>query len=357
MNLARLSSISVVAAFVTATGLGLLWAPPSYAQKALNVTSYGGATIDTWRRLYFEPFEKVTGISIRAETWNSNLTLVETMVKSGNVTWDVLDVGGNVVDTTCDQGLIEPFDVSRIGGKDRFFEGMVHKCGIVSKTNGSGFGYEATDFPGGEPKSIADVLDVQRFPGKRGIRARPNFTFEFMLMADGVPGDKVYEILETDAGVERVFRVLDRIKDHIVWFDSVPQAVQMLLDDEVVMTQAGSHHFLTAAAKTGRPIKFIWNGSARINLYWTIVKGSPNQDLAYQFIDFINRDDIQGEWANQGSLTGYPLKSVDAKVPDDYARTLPSHSENKKNIYVNSTEFWADHLEDYQLRLNAYQAR
>ena len=134
MNLARLSSISVVAAFVTATGLGLLWAPPSYAQKALNVTSYGGATIDTWRRLYFEPFEKATGISIRAETWNSNLTLVETMVKSGNVTWDVLDVGGNVVDTTCDQGLIEPFDVSRIGGKDRFFEGMVHKCGIVCWT-------------------------------------------------------------------------------------------------------------------------------------------------------------------------------------------------------------------------------
>jgi putative spermidine/putrescine transport system substrate-binding protein len=38
-------------------------------------------------------------------------------------------------------------------------------------------------------------------------------------MADGAPFDRLYQVLSTDSGVNRAFKVLDRIKENIVWWD------------------------------------------------------------------------------------------------------------------------------------------
>ena len=66
----------------------------------------------------------------------------------------------------------------------------------------------------------------------------PSDNLEIALLADGVPIDEVYATLETPTGVERAFRKLDTIKDHIVWWDAGAQPPQMLADGEVVMSTA-----------------------------------------------------------------------------------------------------------------------
>ena len=38
------------------------------------------------------------------------------------------------------------------------------------------------------PQTIADFFDLEKFPGKRGIRKSPKANLEMALMADGVPG-------------------------------------------------------------------------------------------------------------------------------------------------------------------------
>ena len=42
---------------------------------------------------------------------------------------------------------------------------------------------------------------------------------EMALMGDGVPAEEVYDLLGTEAGVQRAFAKLDTIKDHVVWWE------------------------------------------------------------------------------------------------------------------------------------------
>ena len=52
------------------------------------------------------------------------------------------------------------------------------------------------------------------------MRRSPLVNLEFALVADGVPLDKVYATLDTPEGVDRAFRKLDTIKEHIVWWEA-----------------------------------------------------------------------------------------------------------------------------------------
>ena len=60
--------------------------------------------------------------------------------------------------------------------------------------------------------TIADFFDTAKIPGKRGLRKSAKATLEMALMADGVPAGEVYDLLDTDAGVDRAFAKLDSIK-------------------------------------------------------------------------------------------------------------------------------------------------
>src|SRR3546814_10007989 len=47
-----------------------------------------------------------------------------------------------------------------------------------------------------KPSSLQDFFDLERFPGPRGLRRTPMTNLEWALLADGVPGDKVYSLLD-----------------------------------------------------------------------------------------------------------------------------------------------------------------
>src|SRR3546814_14961578 len=64
-----------------------------------------------------------------------------------------------------------------------------------------------------KPSSLQDFFDLERFPGPRGLRRTPMTSLEWALLADGVPGDKVYSLLRTEAGVARAFAKLATIRD------------------------------------------------------------------------------------------------------------------------------------------------
>ncbi|MFB6259469.1 MAG: extracellular solute-binding protein, partial [Thiohalorhabdaceae bacterium] len=73
--------------------------------------------------------------------------------------------------------------------------------------------YDPAAFPDEEPPERMEALfDLDKFPGKRGLRKSPKGNLEWALIADGVAPERVYEVLETDEGLDRAFRVLSRIK-------------------------------------------------------------------------------------------------------------------------------------------------
>ena len=113
--------------------------------------------------------------------------------------------------------------------------------------------------PGG-PQTIADFFDLEKFPGKRGVKKGAKTTLEMALMADGVPASEVYEVLETDEGVDRAFAKLDEIKGEAVWWEAGSQPPQLLADGEVAMTMAWNGRIFNAAVAEDKPFEIMWDG-------------------------------------------------------------------------------------------------
>lgn len=341
-------------------GVGLLALATSISSPALaqelTIVSWGGSFQAAQSKVYFEPFTKETGIKIRQDEFSSGaLPSLEAQTQAGKVQWDVVDMGMHEVVAGCEMGLFEPLDMSKLGGADRFVDGAVYECGIQTTVAGFTPVYNAEKFPGEKPTSLADFYDVEKFPGKRGLRKKAWQTLEAALIADGVDAKQVYDVLGTPDGLDRALRKLDEIKPHVIWWGGLAQARQMLLDGELSMTFMPNARVIEAAKKHNKPLVIIWDGAAITGDIWAIPKGSKNKELAMKFLQFANRDDIQSEWAKVFRY-GPPLKTVIANTPEDIGREMVTHPDNQKNSFVVSAEFWADHLEDYEKRFNAWLA-
>ena len=113
-------------------------------------------------------------------------------------------------------------------------------------------------------KAIADFTEAIRLsPGDeftflhRGIAAR-QFQRSF-LMADGVPPDKVYEVLSQPGGVERAIKKIKELKPHVaVWWASGAQHAQLMKDGEVDMITGWNGRF-DVVAKDGGKVAYTFN--------------------------------------------------------------------------------------------------
>ena len=329
----------------------------SAQERELRIVSWGGSFQAAQRKVYFEPFTKETGIKIKEDEWaKSNMAVVEAMVKSGKITWDIIDQGGMDIIAACDAGIVEPLDIEALGGKDRFLPGAVYECGIHTTIAAEIPAYNSDKFPGEKPDSLADFYDVAKFPGKRGMRKVAWANLEVALIADGVSPADMYDVMATDEGLERAFKKLDTIKPHVIWYTGNAEGIQMLVDGEVAMLHMSNARVTDAAITHKKPLKIIWDGAIHSGDVLAIVKGSPNKDLAMEFLKFANRHDVQMEWPKVYKY-GPVLKSVVAATPEELGRDMPSHKDNLKNYLVADSYFYGDHGADLEKRFNAWLAK
>ena len=196
--------------------------------KQLVVCSWGGAYQEAQRKTMFQPFEKETGIKI-VEASPTDYGKLKAMVQSGNVEWDLVDVGDLNVIAGMKDNLLEPLDYQTIDTKGVFPQ-VVHKYGIGTIYYSTVLAYSTKKYAKGDhPKTWAQFWDAKAFPGPRTMRDNPADNLEFALLADDVPIDKIYPL-----DVERAFKSMDRIKKDVnVWWTTGAQPAQLLSDGEV----------------------------------------------------------------------------------------------------------------------------
>jgi putative spermidine/putrescine transport system substrate-binding protein len=263
------------------------------------------------------------------------------MVQSGSPTWDVVEVSDAQLQIGCNEGLLEPIDFSKVGGKDRFVPEAVHECGVGTNASSAIIAYNGDRFPTNPPTALKDFFDVARYPGPRALRKNPRFNMEMALLADGVPTTDVYKVLGTEEGVTRAFKKLDQIKPHIkVWFTQWAEAIQLLADGEVAMTMNGNGRVWAAAAKDKKNLKIIWDNQGAGYDFWSVVKGSKRGDLAMKFIAFASQDRTMTEFTKLFRY-GPTLKSVVDRMPPEIARDMPNATANMTTAYRVSASFWA----------------
>jgi hypothetical protein len=166
----------------------------------------------------------------------------------------------------CEEGLFEKIDASKLpkggDGSDAradFLPGMVNDCAIAN-IDANVVAFDRAKFASNAPSRLEDFFDLQKYPGKRGMKKEPNVNLEWALMADGVPAADVYKVLGDSAGVDRAFRKLDTIKSQIVWWSAGAQPPQLLASGEVVMTSVFHGRIYNANKDDKRNFAVVWDG-------------------------------------------------------------------------------------------------
>lgn len=351
-----------------AIALGAMAVTPASSAESLTVVSWGGAYSKSQLEAYEKPFTKKTGIQILSENYSGGLAEIKAQVEAGSVKWDVVDVELSDAVRGCDEGLLERIDPKILppapdgtpASKD-FVPGAINDCAIANIVWSTIYAYDKSKFPKGGPKTIADFFDVKKFPGKRGMRKTPKVNLEFALMADGVPQDKVYDMLATPAGVDRAFKKLDSIKNSVVWWEAGAQPPQLLADGEVAMTTAYNGRIFNAIATEKKPFEIVWDGQVYDFDLYVVVKGAPNKKAAMDFIAFATgtqRLADQAKWISYGPArkSSAPLIGKHAEADIPMGPHMPTAPENFKTALQNNFEFWADRQDELNNRFNSWLA-
>ncbi len=348
--------------------LGLATAALAGNDREIVVMSWGGAYTKSQVEAYGKPFTAKTGIKVIWVDADNPATPIKAQVEAGNVSVDVADVERSDAVRLCDEGLLEELPVDELPpapdgtpARDDFIGDSLTDCAVPNIVWSTVVAYDTTRFKEA-PKTIADFFDLAKFPGKRGLRKSAKANLEMALMADGVPADKVYEVLSTPEGVDRAFRKLDTIKDQIVWWEAGAQPPQLLADGEVAMTTAYNGRIFNAMVAENKPFAILWDGQIMDFDMFVMPKGAPHKSDAWEFIKFAT--DTQ-RLADQARYISYgPARKSSAPLVGKYkdGKTdmkphMPTAPENLRNALVNDFEFWADHDTELNERFNAWLAQ
>ena len=334
--------------------------------ESITVVSWGGAYTKSQIEAYHKPWTKKTGIAVISEDYSGGLAEVKAQVEAGNVTWDLVDVELSDAIRGCDEGLLEPIDPSILPpapdgtpASEDFIPGAITDCAVANIVWSTIFAYDKSKLNPG-PTTIADFFDLEKFPGKRGLRKGPKANLEMALAADGVPADQIYEVLSTPEGIDRAFAKLDTIKDQVVWWEAGAQPPQLLADGEVAMTTAYNGRIFNAVAAEDKPFEIVWDSQIFDLDLWVVPKGAPNKDKAMDFIAFSTATEqlaAQASWISYGPArkSSAPLVGSYISKPElQMGPQMPTAPDNFKTAIQNDFEFWADNQDELNERFNTW---
>ncbi len=322
--------------------------------ETLSVVTFGGAYENAAKQAYFSPYTEKSKNDFTFESYDGGIAKLQAMVQAKNTTWDLMDLETNDAIRACDEGLLQKFDAATIGDNKDFLPGSILKCAVASMVWSTVYAYDTTKLKAA-PTRMTDFFDLQRFPGKRGLRKSPKGTLEWALIADGVATADVYKVLGTPAGVDRAFKKLDTIKSSIVWWEAGSQAPQLLADGAVVMVAAYNGRIADAVKKDNKPFKIVWDGQVYDYEWWGIPTGAKQSKAAADFIVFASQSQ---RLADLSKFIPYAPPRGNAIPLVEKARLgdLPTAPDNFKNALQIDAVFWADRSDSLTKRFQTWLA-
>ncbi len=325
---------------------------------SLTIVSWGGAYTASQVRAYHEPFmEANPHVTIINDDGSANaLAGLRAQSQAGNVTWDLVDMLPSDAQLACDEGIILEIDHDAVLAAapdgtpptEDFLPGSLGECFIPQIVYSTVLTFRPGAFPeDAQPSSIADLFDVENFPGRRALQDRPGTNLEWALYADGVDPEDIYDVLSTPEGVDRAFAKLDTIKDHIIFWTEGAQAPQLLADGEVAFATGYNGRMFDAIEVEGMDAEIIWDGQVVEWDGWVVPADGPNLDLVMEYLYFAT--DTQ-RLADQAKFISYgPARASSAELVGqhadlgiDMAPHMPTNPDNYFAPIVLDNDFWAD---------------
>lgn len=354
---------------VAATVVAAFGVSAANAADPLNVVSWGGAYTMSQQKAYHEPWTAKTGQEIvNIDKSGTALAGLRAQVMANNVTWDLVDILPADAKVACSEGLIERLDHDALladgdngaAPSADFIPRALDECFVASIVYSNIVAFNTEMFPADkQPDSIDDVFNLEDYPGKRSLHKRPYVNMEWALLADGVPNDKIYEVLATEEGVERAFAKLATIKDHVIWWEEGAQPPQLLADKEVAFASGYNGRIFNAQVSENQPFEIIWDGQVFELDGWVVPLGKMDKVKDYlKFATDTQRLADQAKYISYGPAreSSAPLVSMHAETGIDMKPHMPTYGPNFANPVPKDDEFWADNLDELTERFNAWLA-
>ncbi len=329
---------------------GLLAAPalirPSFAAKTITVADPGGPYGPGYRKAFYDPFEKETGIRVANVAREAEPTAqFKAMVETKSYIWDVCTLTVSARDILAKQKLLEPIGFDSVPG---FMADGVTPLWLGIDVYSTIQAYRTDKFKTKTPASWADFWNVKEFPGRRALRKNPIDTLEQALLADGVALDKLYPL-----DVDRAFKSLDKIKQSVdVWWTSGAQSSQLIQSGEIELIAMWNAR-AQAAIDGGAPVKIVWNQGLYSIEGWGIPRGSPNAEPARQFVKFCTDPKRQAVFTE---FLAYGPTNLDAykSIPPARAPILPTYEDNLKRMTIAKEDWWSANRAAANERFNSW---
>ena len=327
----------------------------NYRGQSLNVTSWGGAYQAAQRNAYFLPFQERFGIHL-VEDSPVEYAKIRSMVKTGNVTWDVVDSGVRAVHQLGSTGDLEELTPAIHNRYLPFFPQVAvtpwSGGGGILWSTGLAYQRDKIDslWGGKTPTDWTAFWDTEAFPGTRWMGRRVNENIFFAHFA------RTPEILDTPEGrtsiarltleqVDQSFEMLEEIRPHIqFWWTAGTDCPAALLNDEADMCTAWNGRILNVQNEYGGDnIHYCFEcGHLTQTDVFYIPKGSRNKTLAELFISWTAEPHINGNMTNYiayGPLNLQALPLVLEHIAPEIVSNLPT-SPNALERAVVVDEVW-----------------
>lgn len=342
------------------------------ARADITVVSWGGAYTLSQQKAYGEGWERKTGKKINWVEYNGDLAEVRAQVEAGEILWDVLDLFAHEGRVGCTEGLFEelPRDVfvpAPNGARmdDELLVALPNNCVVPNIVWSWVTFYDESSFPGEKPKTIADFFDLVKFPGKRAMSIFPQANIEMALVADGVDPKKVYQVMDTPEGVDRAFAKLDSIREHVRFWASGEEPVDLVKNREVVMSTVYSGRVGAAFLEGDTSLRTIWDGQILDEEWFVIVKGSRNFDEALDFLVYASAPEQQAKqakWITYGPmrLSGFDIIKANEPWFNNGANVMPlmpGREETLARTVISDPDWWAEKGGDIVKRYAAWMGK
>ena len=150
---------------------GLVIAGQARAQeRPLTVVSFGGAYGATQKKHQVDPYAAETGKKVVMESYAGGVAEMTAQVQSEVIPRDIL----------------LPGDDGTPAKEDFFPVTLENECGIGVMLWGNIFAYNNETVGNVKPTTLEDFFNVEKIPGKRALRKRPQVNMEWALLADGL---------------------------------------------------------------------------------------------------------------------------------------------------------------------------
>jgi putative spermidine/putrescine transport system substrate-binding protein len=202
---------------------------------------------------------------------------------------------------------------------------------------------------------MADLFDVENFPGRRALQDRPAPTWNGRSMPTAWPRRHLRRA-GTPEGVDRAFAKLDTIKDHLIFWTEGAQAPQLLADKEVSFATGYNGRMFEAAEVEGQPFQIIWDGQIVEWDGWVVPADGNNLDAVMEYLYWAT--DTQ-RLADQAKFISYgPARASSAELVDAPCRSRhrhePAHADPSRQLLqtpiVLDNDFWTDYGDELRER-------